>query len=149
MTNLDGLQLNYTTIETAKGWLGEKIGLYGGNNASDDDIMGDLAIAEGMVDTYVSAQYIAPLTNANAIRLVQGHVRAFFFEQAFARSGSGEAPDGVQKTLARTIKQLEAIAAGEVWLGGLEPNKVEAVASTSIMISDAEPTRDRSSLAGY
>lgn len=143
------MTLNYTTLEEAKAWLGNKIALYGGANASDSDITDDLAIAEGMVDTYISAQYQTPMTNANAQRLIVGHVKAFFLEQAYCRSDAGEAPAGVQKSIERTIKQLEAIASKQQWLAGIEPDKAEPASASSIIMIDAEPTRDSESLKGF
>lgn len=141
--------MNYTTVEMARKWLGDKIALYGGNNADDADIANDLSIAEGMVDTYLSAQYKTPMTNANAVRLLVGHVRWFFLEQAYQRSAGGEAPEGVQKAIDRVIKQLEAVSQGKQRFAGLESDKVEPKAASSMMFVDAEPTRDAEALKGF
>lgn len=140
--------LHYTNTIEARKWLGSKIALYGGKNADDSDIEEDLAISEGMIDTYLSAGYETPLSDAGQIRLVKGFAKWFFLEQAYARGSSVELPAVVANALKRIEKTLNEIASGKQFLGGVAPQSTSP-AMGSVIVSGAEALRDREGLSNF
>lgn len=145
------MSLHYTTIEDAKGWLGNKITLYGQKDSPNlVSIEEDLAIAEGMIDTFVSNQYPTPLTNTTQIAMVRGYIKMLFMEQAYLRSSSGSLPEGFDKSLSRVMKQLDKIGDGKVFLAGVAPDRApdSPVVGSSVIVC-AAPTRDAAAMAAF
>lgn len=115
----------------------------------DDDLAeDDLTAASADVDSYVAMNYATPVTEAQALPLLEHFTLTLAEELAYLRSGGSGAPDKVVKRVETVRKQLDKIAEGDLKLPGSPTRSADGAGAASI-VSAATPVFTRDDMEGW
>ena len=119
--------------------------------ADADEVAGDIARAEALVNGYVGKRYVVPVTApAEAVLICKALALDLFVEHAYeTRAAGSELPKTISDGGAAALAMLKDIAAGKMSLAGATAAESQDAGAAALVKSANDPLCTREQLSGF